>query len=266
MQTRTPVDDALAAIDQPLLVEAHEDLADGARQPLVQREALALPVAGGAEAAMLILDAALVAAHPVPDALDERLAPDLMAVCPLFGQLALDHGLRGDAGVVLAGNPERLVAEHAVVADHDVFERRGDGVAEVQRAGDVGRRHADDEGAAVGILAGTRLEVAVLLPPAIQPPLDGVWLVGFGEEIHARAVPIARAIGSIRSVAGCICALLRALGELVARLLFRRHRLTLSLKSRTRKSPLRQGRKGLRGTTLIRARANITGRESPQSA
>ena len=34
---------------------------------------------------MLILDAALVAAHPLPDALDEGLAPDLMAVCPLFG-------------------------------------------------------------------------------------------------------------------------------------------------------------------------------------
>ena len=128
-----------------------------------------------------------------------------------------------------------------MVADHDVFERRSDGVAEVQRAGDVGRWHADDEGAAVGILAGTRLEVAVLLPPAIQAFLDGVWLVGFGEEIHARAVPIARAICSIRSVAGCICALLRALGELVARLLFRRHRLTLSF--RTHKSPLRQGRK-----------------------
>ena len=75
-----------------------------------------------------------------------------MAVCPLFGQLALDHGLRGDTRVVFAGNPERLIAEHAMVADHDVFERRSDGVAEVQRAGDVGRRHADDEGMAIGIL------------------------------------------------------------------------------------------------------------------
>ena len=82
---RTPVDDALAAIDQSLLIEADEDLADGARQPLVQCEALALPVAGGAEAAVLILDAALVAAHPVPDALDEGLTPDLVAIRALFG-------------------------------------------------------------------------------------------------------------------------------------------------------------------------------------
>ena len=77
-----------------------------------------------------------------------------MAVGAFSGYLPLDHGLCGDARVILAGNPERLVAEHAMVADHDVFERRGDGVAEVQRAGDVGRRHADDEGLALGILAG----------------------------------------------------------------------------------------------------------------
>ncbi len=86
------------------------------------------------------------------------LAPDLVAVRALFGYLALDDGLGRDARVVLAGNPERRVAEHAVVADHDVFERRGDGVAEVQRAGHVGRRHADDERAAVRILLGRGLK------------------------------------------------------------------------------------------------------------
>ena len=57
----------------------------GACQPFFEREALALPIAGGAETAMLILDAALVAAYPVPDALDEGFAPDLMTVRPLFG-------------------------------------------------------------------------------------------------------------------------------------------------------------------------------------
>src|SRR6185437_7562912 len=53
---RTPVDDALGAIDQPLLIQADKDLANGARQPIIQREALALPVGGDAQPAVLILD------------------------------------------------------------------------------------------------------------------------------------------------------------------------------------------------------------------
>src|SRR6185437_10985581 len=139
----TPVDDALAAIDESFFIESDEYLADSAAQPLVQREALALPVARCAQAAMLVLDAMLVLAHPLPDTLDKALAAQRMPVGAFACDLTLDDGLRGDARVILARHPERWVAQHAMVADHDVFERRGDGMPEMQRAGHVRRRHAD---------------------------------------------------------------------------------------------------------------------------
>src|SRR5262245_62384662 len=108
----------------------------------------------------------LVGANPLPDTGYEGLAAHLMPVHALSGDLALDDGLGGDAGVVLAGHPQRLVAAHAVVADHDVFNGGGKRVAKVQRAGDVGRWHADDKWWACGI--GARAEEAAALPPLIE--------------------------------------------------------------------------------------------------
>ena len=61
-----------------------------------------------------------------------------------FGvELALDDHLRGDAGVVGAGLPQRVIAAHAVVARQRVHERVLERVAHVQRAGDVRRRQHD---------------------------------------------------------------------------------------------------------------------------
>ena len=44
---------------------------------------------------------------PLPDALDEFLAPEIEAVFAFGGELALDHHLRGDAGVIGARLPQR---------------------------------------------------------------------------------------------------------------------------------------------------------------
>jgi hypothetical protein len=65
-------------------------------------------------------------------------------------ELALDDDLGGDAGVVGARLPQRVVAAHAVVARQRVHERLVEAVAHVQRAGDVRRRQQDAE--AVGLL------------------------------------------------------------------------------------------------------------------
>ena len=53
---RTPVDDVLTAVDEVLLVEAHEDLADRPLQIFVQREARTLPVARGPDRLELLQD------------------------------------------------------------------------------------------------------------------------------------------------------------------------------------------------------------------
>ena len=44
-----PIDEALILIDQAFLIELDKHLGDGARQPFVERKALARPVAGGTE-------------------------------------------------------------------------------------------------------------------------------------------------------------------------------------------------------------------------
>ena len=74
LAARAPVHHVLAAIDEALFVEADEDFAHGAREPGVEREALAAPVAACAQAHHLALDGVAVLRLPLPDALFEFLA------------------------------------------------------------------------------------------------------------------------------------------------------------------------------------------------
>src|SRR5690349_24903186 len=84
---------------------------------------------------------------PCPDAAQELLAAEVVArlLLPLL-QLALDHHLRGDAGVIDARQPADVEAAHSLVAREHVLHGGGERVAEVQRAGDVRRRLDDGKG------------------------------------------------------------------------------------------------------------------------
>ena len=64
-----PVDDAAAAVDEPLVIQAEESLSHRLRAALVHREGEAGPVAGRAELFELIADAARVLVLPRPGAL-----------------------------------------------------------------------------------------------------------------------------------------------------------------------------------------------------
>ncbi len=136
-----PVDQAARAVDQALFVEADEGLDHRRRVRRVHREDRSLPVERAAEQLELAQDAVAGAAAPVPDPLDERLAPDVVArLAFLLAQLALDHHLRGDAGVIHAGQPHGVVRGHALPAREDIFNRVAERVPHVQRTGYVGRR------------------------------------------------------------------------------------------------------------------------------
>ena len=76
---------------------------------------------------------------------DEVLAAQVVAAEALLLQLALDHDLRRDAGVVGARHPQRVVAPHAVVARQAVHDGLVERMAHVQRAGHVRRRQLDRE-------------------------------------------------------------------------------------------------------------------------
>ena len=110
LAARTPVDDVLAAIDQPFFIQADEDLAHGARQAFVHGEVFAVPIDRRAQPLHLVENRAAVMPLPFPHALDESFAAQIArAFLPSRRQLALHHHLRGDAGVVGSRQPQRQI-------------------------------------------------------------------------------------------------------------------------------------------------------------
>ena len=169
---RTPVDQPVAAVDQPLLVQADEHLLDRAGAALVHRETLALPVAGRADRLELADDAAAVFLAPCPCPLKEPVAPDGF-FRQAIGAHGLDHlRLRRDGGVIRAGHPQRFIPLHPAVAGEDILQGVVQRMPHVQLAGDVGGRHHDGVRlffAAVGRLGvGDGMEIAARLPHIVD--------------------------------------------------------------------------------------------------
>ena len=176
---RAPVDNVPPAINQAVFMEAHKNFADRAGEPGVHGEALARPVAALAERDHLARDRAAGFRLPLPDFLLELLAAQVAVVDAFFGQLPYHHALGGDAGVVGAGQVERVVAAHAVPAREDVDLGVIEHMPDMQRAGDVGRR--DDNGKHFT----GRARIGAIQPfvvPGLRPALlDFLRLVSLGD-------------------------------------------------------------------------------------
>ncbi len=162
-RARVPVDHVVVSVDVALLVELGEDLAHGEGVAVIEGEALALVVAGGPQALVLVLDPRRVLLLPLPDPLGEGLAPDIVPVDTLLAKALLDHRLGGDAGVVGTEDPERVLAGHAVHADQHVLHGAVQRVPHVERAGHVRGRDRDREVLVRGA-GGFRVEVAAREP------------------------------------------------------------------------------------------------------
>ncbi len=186
LQGGRPVDDVRTAVDQALLVEADEHLAHRPAQPLVEGEPLPRPVGRVAEGALLLGDHLLVALDDLPDLLEELLPPQLdpAGLFPL-GEFTFDDGLGGDAGMVRARLPVRLVTAHPVVADQGVLHRVLQRMAHVEHAGDVRRGHHDGERGLRRIRLGA--EEMLLLPPRRPLRLNVLRVVDL-RDVHAGSV------------------------------------------------------------------------------
>ncbi len=90
-----------------------------------------------------------------------------------LGELALDHHLRGDAGVVGARLPQHVAALHAPIAAQHVLQRVVERMAHMQVAGDVGRRDDDAERLGVGALGTAGAEGLRFLPIGGDAALHG---------------------------------------------------------------------------------------------
>ena len=177
-----PVDHAVAAVDEALVVEVDKDLLHRLGAALVHGEALALPVAGAAQLLELADDAVAVLVLPGPGALQKAVAAQHVFGEALFLHLGHHLGLGGDGGVVGAGQPQGGVALHPLEADEDVLPGAVHGVAHVQLAGDVRRRHHDGVGLFAGV--GLGVEVAAVQPEGIDAVFHAGGIIEFFQFFH----------------------------------------------------------------------------------
>ena len=175
-----PVDDALAAVDQTVVVPVAEDLAHGLRVVLVHGKSLVIEVDGAAHALDLLDDDAAVLVGPIPAGVDKLIAADLQAADALALELLVDLSLRGDTGVVGTEHPARGLAAHTGHTDDGILDGVVGGVTHVELTGHVGRRNGD--GAVAHAL--TALVVAAVEPLLQDRRLVGRRIVVLGHFFH----------------------------------------------------------------------------------
>ena len=144
-QSWVPIDQTFVFVNQAFFMKLHKDFLDGFRKTFVHCEALATPIAGGAQAPQLRCDRSAAFLFPLPDTLNKSLATHVAtANIALFGQLALNDHLRSNAGMVGAWLPEHILAPHPLEANQYVLQRVVERMTHMERARHI--RRWDDDG------------------------------------------------------------------------------------------------------------------------
>ncbi len=188
LQMRIPVHQPLAAVDQSVLEQLEKRLAYGPGAHLIQREARAVPVARASQAFELFDDPVTVLLFPLPDAGDQTLAADVVpGFILLLFELLFHDRLCGDAGVVDARHPDRVLALHARLADEDVLQCVVDGMPQMQSAGHVGRWNHD----AVWLTRQRRIghETLLIQPHLVHLGFNGCGFISLGKFAAHRLFP-----------------------------------------------------------------------------
>ena len=161
LQHWVPAHQALAAVNQALLVQLHKGFRHHFGQLVVHGEVLARPVHAVAHAAHLLRDGIARLLFPFPHFGHKvftgfgRRRAHVVSADALALQLAFHHNLRGNAGMVSAWNPSGVETHHAVIARETVHDGLIEGMAHVQGACHIGGRQLDGEvrGVSLGRLA-----------------------------------------------------------------------------------------------------------------
>ena len=137
-----PVDYSVATVNEALVIEVYEHLSYRSRAALVHRESLTGPIARGAELLELVYNSVAVVILPVPHALEELLAAEVVSRKSLVNaQALLDLDLRCNSGVVGAGNPKGRITLHTLGSYYYVLKGLVKRVSHVELARDVWRRY-----------------------------------------------------------------------------------------------------------------------------
>ena len=174
LEVRIPIDHALIAVNQALIIELHEDFAHRSDHlvifcaRLAHSEFLTRPVAGCAQPFELVDDLPAGLFFPLPNALNESFAAKRgAAFIPAIGRhLAFDHHLRRNPRMIGARLPQHILAAHSLKPDQYILKRVVEGMAHMQHARDIWRRDDNRIGLRAGIAG--RLETARLFPRFID--------------------------------------------------------------------------------------------------
>ena len=172
---RAPVDDALATVDQSLLIVLDENFLDSLAASLVHGEALSRPVAGGAKLFQLLDDSAAVLLFPCPCTFQKCLSADVLFLDALFAHCLYDLGFGCDGGVVGTRQPQSAVAGHALPANEDILQGLIQCVTHVQLSGDVWRGNYDGVRLFLAVHVGSK--AAAVVPHLIDAVFELLRLV-----------------------------------------------------------------------------------------
>ena len=168
---RAPVDDLGPFIDPAFLIHLNEYFQNGIGYTFIHRKALSVPVCAAAQFFQLIHDTSAVFFLPFPGFLKEPFSSKVFLVDAFFFQCFYDFDFGCNAGVVTSRLPKRVIPLHPFLADHDILQRIVQGMAHMQLAGDVRRRHDDRE--RLFALIHFRMEIFLFHPSVID------WLFDF---------------------------------------------------------------------------------------
>ncbi len=180
-----PVDDIVPLVDEAVVVQTDEHLADRLGEALIHGEAFARPVAGAAEPFELMDDDPAVLRLPLPHPFDELLPAEIMPGESLLRQLLLHDVLRRDPRMVHPRHPEGVIPLHPLVADDDVLEDVVEGMPHMEHPRHVRRR--DDDGKGFPGTAVRRMEKILIQPVLIPFRLRLTRLVHLCQLITAHA-------------------------------------------------------------------------------
>ncbi|RWX47565.1 hypothetical protein H206_06312 [Candidatus Electrothrix aarhusensis] len=183
---RAPVDDVVALVDQPFVIEANKDLTHGFGQAIIHSEAFSVPIAGSAHPFELVDNGAALFFLPLPDPLNEFFSAQVMAGCILCGQLSLHHVLGGNASMIRAWYPEGVITLHAVVTGQQILESVVQSMANMEHAGNVGRWNHNGKG--ILTLCHFRSKGLMFQPVVVPALLYFFKGIGFGEVIFGRGL------------------------------------------------------------------------------
>ena len=172
-----PVDNALAAVDQALIVKPYKNFFDRLGTAFVQREALAFPVARGTQLLQLLNNPSAVFLLPLPRALQKSVAADI-----LFGKALLAHRLDNlrlcrNGGMIGSRQPQRRISLHPSPADQNILQGLVQSVSHMELTGDV--RGRNDNGIWLLLWIRFGVEITTGQPEVINSVLHFLWVISF---------------------------------------------------------------------------------------